>query len=442
MKKSIIAVACVGAVVLAAPYITGSIAETETRNMTAELNKSPNEYGTTNIVSYDRGYGSSQISYEYTLPAILAKAFDYEGTVLYDCDYSHGFVGIDYDCNFRSNAGYQKFVEEEFAGDDPILITGGISAFGGFTQKLATKSIDKVVDGTAFKVAASEIVIDSDSSFSDYDGTAEFGAIEIVDEKQSMVLSASEMDFSVQATEWGIYVGDYSVSLDSIDMVAEDNKTKMENFTVSGFAKERGDKIDSSAVFKVGAMAVEGASGGKVEDATLTMDILGVDAQAMAEYQEFARNMQSELLGSLDETGGEQPSMDPMQMMGVLPILEKMLDKDLNIKMSFNGDIMDKPNSINIDVKLLDKLSFTQLSGFMFDPESVLKNFDIKLAASVDKELANSNPMVGPKMGQSPLFEADGSAYETDIRIGEKSKVNGKEVSFQELQGMLMSSAM
>lgn len=441
MKKSIIAIACVAvAGVVGAPYITGSIAESETRKIVEEFNAKSDEYGVTKIVSYDRGFGSSTVAYEYNFPQSLSALTGFEDTIKYNCEYSHGMTGIDYTCDLKANEAYKSFIDTELDGVDPVSITGGLSAFGGFTQKIATTAIDKKMDdGSVLKLQPSEIIVESDSGFTVYDSVAKLGAFELSDENGSFSMSPSTMDWTVKPTDLGLFEGDYSMSIDSINFVDANQRTKLDGMEISGSSIERGDKMDSIVKLQLKSMSGEGSQAMSIEDATFTADILGVNSQALVEYQEFAASIQNDLLSSLEE--GNEQQVDPNQMMAMLPIIEKMLDKDLNIKMALAGDLMGKPNSMDIDVKLLQKTSFTQLSAIMFNPESVLQNFDIKLNTALNKGLIDGHP-AGAMVASSPLFAQTGDDYQASIKLGAESEVNGEKVSFQELQGMIMSGMM
>lgn len=442
MKKIVIAIAVIGgAAVAGAPYITGAMAESETRKLVAEFNKKSDEYGVTKIVSYERGFRSSTVAYEYQLPTGLAALTEYDETLKYNCDYAHGMTGIEYSCDLSSNEGYKKFIDQYFSGDDPISITGGISAFGGFTQEIASKAIDKKMDdGTVLKLAPSNITLASGSDFAAFDSVANFGALEISASDGSLNMEPSNMVFNMKPTELGLYEGDYRMQVGNLNFVDKQQRTVMEGVEISGASTERGDKMDSTVTLTMKKMEAEGGQAVALDDVSFSLDLLGVNSQALLEYQEFLRTMQAEMFANAG-AGGE-PEIDPNLMMAILPIMEKMLDKDLNLKMALSGKLMGKQNSADIDLKLLEKTSFAQFSAFMFNPESVLKNLDIKLNGSLNKELVEGHPMAGAIIGNSPLFSAEGDNYQTQIKLGAESQVNGKTVTFQELQGMVMSSAM
>jgi len=446
MKKTIIAVAVIAAgVAIGAPYITGSLAESETRKLIEEFNQNAEEYGTTNIVSYERGFRSSKVAYEYQLPSSLVSVLDYKEPMKYDCDYQHGITGIDYDCNLQSNVAYKQFVDDNFSGEDPLSITGAISAFGGLTQQIATTAIDKKLDdGTILKLEPSQIDLESDGGFAVFDSVAKLGALEISNAQGSFNMTPSNMEFKLKPTAVGLFEGDYKMVAGDLSFVDESQRSQVQGLQVSGTSVERGDKMDTTMVMQIKNVTGEGKQALSMQDVTLSADLLGLDSQALVEYQEFMQSVQAEMMASIergDEQGAE-PGIDPNQMMALLPIVEKMLDKNLNIKLGLSGKLMGKPNSLDLNFKLLEKTSFTQLSAFMFNPESVLENMDISLNTSLNKELIQGHPMAGPIVSKSPLFTSDDDKFETQIKLGAESSVNGKTVTFQELQGMVMQSMM
>ena len=121
----------------------------------------------------------------------------------------------------------------------------------------------------------------------------------------------------------------------------------------------------------------------------------------------------------------------------MLPILEKMLNKGLGVKLDLNVRLDDTPNSLEFDSRLLEKTTFSQLTAFMFDSESILKNFDIRLSASLDAGLLDNKLGVGPILAASPMVVADGQTYKTSLKLGAQPALNGEPISIEELQMML-----
>ena len=78
----------------------------------------------------------------------------------------------------------------------------------------------------------------------------------------------------------------------------------------------------------------------------------------------------------------------------------------------------------------------------MFDPESILQHFDIRLNASLDAGLLDNKLGVGPILAASPMVVADGQTYKTSLKLGAQPELNGEPISIEELQMMLTQGGM
>ena len=127
MKKLLIPLAVLFAIILIMPFVTGNVAESVTRQLSAEVNAKQLEYGTRNIKEYERGYRSTNFQLEWTAPIQLQPLFP-EG-MSYDCNGSHGILSYQYECQALDVPNYSRFVEEYLDGVDPVSIGGEVSAF-------------------------------------------------------------------------------------------------------------------------------------------------------------------------------------------------------------------------------------------------------------------------------------------------------------------------
>ncbi len=437
MKKGLIAVAVlVAGGVAAMPYVTGKIAESETRNMLGIMSEKPEQYGRMAIKQYDRGYRSSKVSYDYELPASLALMAGGEKTYVVDCDYVHGLLGITYDCDFLGNPEYKAFIEKEFDGKDPVSLTGAVTMGGGWSQNLAIEAIDAETDTGTFKLEPSTMSVQTNKEFSVYEGEVKLGKFDIASVEGTLKMNPSNLVFNLKPTEIGLYEGKYTMDVGDLELLAEGNTMTMSGLTLDAEGVERGEVMDAMVDLSLADFSGGGASAKNVK---LKYDVLGLNSQALLDYQEFANQMQADMLASLEE--GDVEAATANQMMALLPIVERMLDKGLKLNVKASGDIMEKPNSMQIDMELLKKTSFTELSALAFNPESVLSHFNVSMAASLNQGLVQSNPQLGAMIANSPFFKSVDGNYETALKVGEESAVNGQKVSFQQLMGMAMAAA-
>ncbi len=444
MKKIIVSVAVLVVVcIVAMPYVTGSIAEKETRLIVEKINARPLDYGVTEITSYERGFRSSQVVYEYQLPPSIALTLGFNEAIIYQCNYTHGLTGIDYACDFLANKAYQDFINDSLDGENPLEITGAISAFGGFDQRVATKPINRTLeDGSILKLSASELVVSSDASFASFKSIANIGPIEIVEDGKTMVVGQSELRSTAALSELGLFVGEYDIVFDAIAIKSDESDLDIAGLRITGSSTERGDQMDSVMALEFDRFAVAGVKPTIVEAGKISADFLGVNSQALADYLKFAENLQTDIMANAEYEENADVELDANQFAAMLPIVEEMLDKELDLALSMKGNIDGNPNSVNFSAKLLEKTSFTQLSAIMFNPESVLKNMDIKIGASLNQNLIQSAPAANAMISKSPLFISEKEVYRTEIKLGSEVEVNGKELSFQELQAMVLSGVM
>ena len=430
MWKIIIAAVVIAAIGLpGAPYLSGFIAERETRNLANTLNKD-GRYGEFDIVAYERGMRSSRVEYEYKLPAYWQALPETSDTIKYACNYAHGITGIVYNCEFKPDPA---MIDQYFAGEDSLSITGNISAFDGFDQTIEIKALEQTLeDGAAIQLAAVKVVIESDSGFKEHDGKARIGAVKIASDDGSFTLDDSEVSWGTSTAPSGVMLVDFEVGAEDLGFAGQQQTMSVSGLKISAALDEKSDKLASKFL-----LALESINGAPVaiEDFKMRLDTAGLDSAAVLEYQAFIENIQAEILKSL--ASGEKQPEDLSRAMAMLPILEKMLNEGLGVKLDLNVRLDDTPNSLDFDFKLLEKTTFSQLTAFMFDPESILKHFDIRLSASLDAGLLDNKMGVGPILAASPLVVADGQTYKTSLKLGVQPELNGEPISIEELQMML-----
>ena len=436
-KIIIIALVAVAAGLAGAPYLSGFIAERETRNMASTLNEE-GRYGQIDIVAYERGMRSSRVESEYTLPAYWQALLEITDPIKYACDYAHGMTGIVYNCDLKSNPAYETVMDQYFAGEDPLSIMGNISIFGGSDQTIELKALEQTLeDGAALKLAAVKVVIESDSGFREHDGKARIGALEITSTDGSFTLTDSEISWDTSTAPSGLMLVDFEASVEDLGFTDQQQTLSMRGLTMSNALNEKSGKLASKFL-----LALESINGAPmaIEDFKMRLDTAGLDSAAVLEYQTFIENMQAEIFKLLESGEAQTPALS--RVMPMLPILEKMLNRGLGVKVDLKARLDDTPNSLDFDFKLLERTTFSQLTAFMFDPESILQHFDIRLSAALDADLLDNKLGVGPILAVSPMVVADGQTYKTSLKLGAQPELNGEPISIEELQMMLTQGGM
>ena len=419
-----------------APYYTGKVAETETLKLVDKINQSQSQYGVTEVLSYQRGVRSTTARYKYTPPGSLAKLSKDFGEIVYVCESDHGVLSIDYRCELEGESVYSKFVSEKLGGNDPLSVFGSISAFGGITQSISLDKIDDLeIDGVVLNFPQALLTVETDANASTFQisgGSDEF-QIHGDGETLSMGKTAIDADFSRLADL--LFTGDIQIEIEDFEAIGKQGQTSFKNLLIASNAAELGETLSSNLAFSIKQLIVPNMPLESVEDLKFSVDLKGLNKQALIEYQQVINQMQRDATRSLDDRQFEQA-----QMAKLIPVVENMLGKGLEVNMQTQTKLNAKKNSIAVNLKLLESLSFAQMPLFLTNPDQALKKLDLSLEASVDKTLVDSQPLGAGFIANSPLIDAKQNDYSLNLKLGEKIELNGVTMSFAELQGLVLSS--
>ncbi|MBL4673911.1 MAG: DUF945 family protein [Arenicella sp.] len=440
MKKLIIALGLLIAVLFfGAPYYTGKVAETETMKLVDKINASSAEYGLTEVLSYDRGIRSTSARYKYTPPISFADFANEFGDIIYRCDSDHGITGIDYSCALEGESSYSKFVAEHLDGIDPISVFGSISIFGSITQSISLDQVKGIeIDGASLNLPEALVSISTDAKTSKFyiSGNSDAFEMEGKGEKFSVGKMTLEADFA--RVVGSFFTGEMLIKLEHFTSNDALGETSVKGLSVLSSASDQGDTLSSKVLLSADQVIAPGSLFESIKDIDISLDFIGLDKQSVIEYQEFTERLQHDNLTALKNPNESQT--DPMQMTQLMPILEGMLKPGLEINANLSAEFDNKPSKIGFDLKLLDSLTIEQLSLFMSNPDDALKKIHLLLNASFDKGLIDSQPMVAAFIAHSPLIAAGNDNYALDLELGRKIELNGKAMSFAELQTLVLAS--
>lgn len=440
MKKLIPVVVILAlAIFFGAPYVTGKIAETETMKMVDVLKQDSAIYGNIDVVSYDRGFRSTTAKYRYTPPIFLAAVRQSEEPIEYGCESQHGIMGIDYKCQLEGEGAYADFVAQKLDGKDPFSIYGSVSAFGAITQTYELKSIkDLDLDGQIITTPKAILNIETDNEMSSFNVTGGSEPFKIDNDESNLDIGAVSIDADMKSIGTMLFTGPFNISIDKLNFKDNQEEFTSKGFSVSSLNAENGENLDSRGTIKIESMNIVNGPINSIEDAEAVIEFNGIDTKALAEYQAFSLKLQKEAFASIES--GEEPQIDPNAMMAILPILEKMLKSGLEMNINVNAKLNGSDNKVNFNSSLLESLTLAEMGMFIAAPDQALKKLDLKLNTSIANALIESQPMVAGMLEQSPLIEKTSDAYTLNFSSQQTIELNGKTVTFEELQGMIFAS--
>lgn len=440
MKKIIVVLTLVIAVLfLGAPYYTGKVAESEILKMVTAMNQSSAEYGSTEILDYKRRVRTTSARFKYTPPKSLAAMFtDFEYAILI-CDSNHGVVSINYTCSFEGETAFSKFVAQRLTGESPLSIVGSISAFGGMSQTISLDEIKGLeIDGATVDIPNAKISITSDTRGSEFQINGASDAFEMRGNGETVSIGKMSIHADFERVAELLFIGDLQLKLEHFDANGAAGITEIKNISVNSVASENGSTLSSNVVFSVKQITSSNMPFDSVENIAFSLDLNGLDKQALIEYQELNQQMQRDMITSLQNNTEPQPEAE--QLAKLMPAFEKMLTAGLGIKSTVNAGLNGKPNKVGIEIELLEQLSLEQLPLFMTAPHEAIKSIDSSVSASFDKALVDSQPLAEMFVAKSPLVKPSNDHYSLNLKLGKTIELNGKSMTFSELQTLVFSS--
>jgi len=322
-------------------------------------------------------------------------------------------------------------------------MNGVAGLFGGLTQFLTIEEIkDLQEDGTTLNLAKTELSLTTDKSFSDFSVNGALPSMSIVDEDGTITLNDLVIEADLKKIQNNLFSGNTNFNVDNFKFDMADESLSLSNFKFVTNTKENGENLDSGGTlsFDESTTSKTDSPFSTIEDVKVEIQINGLNQAALAEYNAFAKQMQMDLMSSLNND--TQPSQSPADFMQVLPILEKMLTEELDFDIGFSGKFDDQENSMQLSLDLLDSVTMADAMTFAVAPQDALKKIDIKLAASFDKDTLNSQPGASITIENNPLFKESSDSYNINLELGSEIELNGEAMTFEELQMMVMTSAM
>jgi len=435
-KLLIIVLLIIATVLLGGPFLSGKIAEKETVDALQAFNQKAS-FGSNELISFDRGYSSSKAKLRYAAPSFLDKKGKH--TYDYNCDVKHKVIGVKYQCTLDQSGDYGEFVKQYLNGKDPLSFGVSASATGAVNYEFEIEPFTAKTEGNeliSFKQASINIETDKDFSKIVYEYDLDGGSIK--DKEGLMIIGKINAEGSFKKLDGLMFLGNGTAQFDSISITSPKEKFTMNDMKIDVDQDEAGDTIDTK--FNVTINSADSHKEiGKIEDIKFNFDWLGVNRQALMDYTKAIQDIQSSALSAA--AAGDTSFGNQMQgkSMALIPIIEKLLSKDSSLNVNLSADILNDKNSFDLRLKLLDSLTMADSMMFAFAPKEALKKIDLKLKSSIRKSLINKTPQMAI-ISSNPLFMESKKAYEMDLILGEDISLNGKSMSVEQLQSMVMSA--
>ena len=429
-------------VILLAPYLTGKIAETQTHNIVNQLNSTLQldnrleQSGHTEILSYQRNFYNSQVSYQVKLSPQYSAFFDNSEQVEFSCDVDHNVISVDYLCNVTNNPFYSNLISTYFKGDDPISISGNVNAFGDFKGGLTIEQIDnlKLQDDGEISIAKTQFNVNTDKTLSNYNISGGTNKLSFKTSTESVLVDNLVLTGDLKEIDGGLFTGDFNFSIANTVLKDINNTVSIQGLNTTGIADLNGDNMDSETAVKIDKITLANAPYEVAENLNLMLTVNGVNKEALVEYQALSQKLQQQMLNENQST--------EIGLADIGPVLERMLDKGFNLNFGLSGKLDNNENAFSFDLELLQSITMDDIIALAYAPLETLDKLDISIASQFHENTVNADPKLAASVINSPLFEKSNNEYLMDMKIGPKIELNGTTLTIEELSAIITAAAM
>ena len=429
MKKAIVVVILILVIGLSIPFASGLLMERTVRSSFDDINSIYAASGTgyrLEIVSYDRGYRTSDIEWKIDLGAL--KAFYRIEEVVFNEHAEHGFAGVVSTTSLEKNPWYETFLAEKLQGHNPLHISTEYGILGSIQTTVELDAFSVTAEDKAIDVKAGSLVMATDHKLKNFTSS---GSWEGLSAGEKLDVGKISLASNLKMFSAFIWNGDVSFDVQRITAREKDDR-----FNLQGLKGRYLLKVDDdqSATSWEGLFSFDGlnANDTKVDKASVRLAMNGVKVDGYEAFmQMYTQNMTQffgnmAALGADSEAAGEvmkkQMAMIGFQMMAAY---EKLLKQGLEFEVSdLHVELAEGEITGGINLRLLKDMSFMQFAPIVSQPELLFDIFYLKSDLSLPVELVGEDPKLltplYPGM-QTGLFVRNG-----DNLVHQAETINGK----------------
>lgn len=437
MKKLIVAVIVIVALLGAVPFVNGVIMERTVQKAVEDFNTiyaaHPAGYSI-DIVNYDRSYLTTDFSCQINLGVL--KNFYGVDTVIVKSHARHGYTRVVSTTNMEENPWISSFIDNELQGQNPLHVQTVYSLFGGIESRVDLDAFSIEIDGEHLEVKPGEMVVETDGTLKNFVTSANWQGMTA---GEKIELGEITVTSDVEMISELIWDGDAVFNVTSLKATDKNETFEMTDLTLEYLIDAERDENRMGGNVRLTLDSFQ-AGDKKVDDASVLFVIKGIHLDGYEEFMKAYFQVASNMMSKMDFKGaGTEKTEAVMKMeaaqigLQMMSAYEKMLKKDLEIQISdLQLKLAEGEVQGDVTLKLLKDMTFMQFAPMIYQPHLLLDIFYLKSDVRLPVSLTGENPKmlapVYPGM-QTGLFVKDGdylvhSAETTDGRLF----INGNEV--------------
>ncbi len=382
MKKFFIAISVLIVVTLAiVPWLGGKVAESIIRDQVAKTNQRYEDLGQgfkIELIEYDRDFVSSKIITKVT-------SLFHTKEILITTKARHGLTGIEGTSSLEENEWYRSFVNKNLNGKDPLHITTTHSYLGSMTTDIVLDQFTFTEEKETISVKPAKFSSKTDKDFKFLTINGEWQGVEINSQGIKTTLGSSTVKGDIELISSYVWIGhmegksqelQITDNIDTINIVAPHFSvqvdTDKDRKNISVYEKANIDQLQFNDE------KVEKVSGG------ITINNLNREAYEtfMQAYASAMRPILENMAEHLEDKTQQEEILEQQissAMIELIPKTEKLLTKDLQLKLSdihFTSD--EGEIKADIQIQLRKDMTFAEFMPVISQPKLLIDIFSLQ----------------------------------------------------------------
>ncbi|MCR9278137.1 MAG: YdgA family protein [Pseudomonadaceae bacterium] len=421
MKKVVVIVAVVLAIVVLSPFVTGRMTESALQDA---IKLQENPWVAIEIADYDRGWFSSEAtvryrfsdSYQQMLNTALGEAANtagdgaevaFDGALLTPLTIDHGLVFLSNGLGFGLNRMSGNLDVSQFD------VLSDFQTLAGVDSLMTFSSTTGLTGASSFDIASPQIAIDEDGtqfSFQGFsaDGTAQLttGQVDMEgtmpglsivstggDEPMNLTIGETRMTADVQQHSTYVTVGDVSFVMSEIAVEGDDAKIVFTDLAVeqSTTLSEAG-LLDIDVVYKLAGLTGPDVS---VDDMLVNLEMDNIRPEALEAYMDYNQKMTDQIMQAA--ANPDEASVDSEAVMAEMAsMVHQVLQGSPELRITPMSAVIDGEQvAANMDLRFdasvlpaLDQFNFMDLAMWK---QMLSLDADVALPVAMAEQMMRSS---------------------------------------------------
>lgn len=441
-KRIIVGLVAVAAVAGGLPYVSGYLAESQTRQSLDKLNlQSP--YGKMEIVKYERGYNSTSAEYKWVTNPELEKDLQI-GEIVISCGGVHNLLSFDYSCNLESMGLQDEQIRTAFKGKAPVTIEGNIGLTGDETSHVTINPFE-IITETGARIASDGGSMNStaNASLSEISGVGTFSPITVQDATGVEVhISESTFTFDGSMYEKKYLLGDSAVNFDDITVIAPmlGAPLPVKGISIVSNSGVNNGLYSGKGSLNVAEFTLPASLNNRtnkdisVKNMSVGTSFVDTPFAPIANLTDYSQKLAEQM----SESGSADPGMVGMDEQFLKEQVLALLKKDLAINLWVSSEVNDGTLKSHVNTLLTKDITEEFVSeletGGAFAALKLLQQIDLDILVAIPNSVTELSPEVAMMVAMSNKFVADDSGLTSTLILKDGAiTLNGEPSSIETL---------